>query len=74
MAERQVLGDAIHIGGIERAGLAETTTALRIFALGQVAIASMTEQYFAGAGDLKPLRNGLLSFDAFGTTHNLAFS
>jgi hypothetical protein len=70
VAERQILRDAIDIGGMHHGGLAEVAAALGIFGLGQVAASGAMAQDFAGAGDLEPFGNGLSSFDAFGTSHN----
>ena len=56
---------------IHHGGLAEATTALGAFALEQMAAAGFGAHDFACRGDLEPLRDGLLRFDAFWTTHNL---
>jgi hypothetical protein len=69
MAERQILRDAIRIGGIRRGCATETAAALGILGLGQVAVAGMVEQDFASASDLEPLGHGLFRFDAFGSSH-----
>jgi hypothetical protein len=43
--------------------------ALGIFGLGQVAVAGVAAQDFAGAGDFEPLGHGFFRFDAFGSSH-----
>jgi len=69
MAERQILRDAIHVGGIHRGCATETAAALGILGLGQVAVAGVVEQDFASASDLEPFGHGLLRLDAFGSSH-----
>jgi hypothetical protein len=69
MAEGQVLRDAVSIGRVNDHGTAEMAAALGIFGLGQVAVAGVAAQDFAGAGDFEPLGHGLLRFDAFGSSH-----
>ena len=69
MAERQILRDAICVGGAHRGGAPEMTAALGILGLGQVAVAGVVEQNFASASDLEPLGHGLFRFDAFGSSH-----
>jgi hypothetical protein len=69
MAKHQVLRDAVGIGRINDHRTAETAAALGILGLGQVAVAGMAAQDFAGAGDFEPLGHGLLRFDAFGSSH-----
>ena len=69
MGERQILFDAINVRGIHHSHLAETTEALGVFGLGQMAAASAGAQDFAGSGDLEPFGHGFLGFDAFRTTH-----
>jgi hypothetical protein len=74
VAERQALGDAISVGGINDRALAETAAALGIFALQQMAFAGVTAHDFTGAGDFESLGHGLLRFDAFGTSHKFIIS
>jgi hypothetical protein len=69
MAERQILRDAICVGGVHRGYATEMASALGILGLGQVAVAGMVEQDFTSASDLKPLGHGLFRFDAFGSSH-----
>ena len=69
MAERQILRDAIRVGGVHRGCATETAAALGILGLGQVAVAGVAAQDFAGAGDFEPLGHRLLRFDAFGSSH-----
>jgi hypothetical protein len=69
VAERQILGDAIHIGGVHRGRTTEMASALGFFGLSQVAVAGVMEQDLASAGYLEPLGHGLFRFDAFGTSH-----
>jgi hypothetical protein len=73
MAERQALGDAIHVGGIHRGGAAQGTAAFGSLALGQVAAAGAGVQDFSAGGNLKTLGHGLFGFDAFGTSHKSKF-
>jgi len=70
MAERHALRDAIHIRLVQDSDFAQATTALGVFGLCQVTATRAGAQDFAGGGDLKPLRSGLLGLNAFGTTHN----
>ncbi len=74
MAERQILQDAIGIGGMHDGALAETTATLGIFALRQMAETRAAAQDFARAGDFKPLGHGLSCFDAFGSSHKFFIS
>jgi hypothetical protein len=74
VTERQILQDAISVCRINHGAFAETAAALGVFALQQVALASVTAQDFAGAGNLEPLGHGLLRFDAFGTSHKFLFN
>ena len=69
VAERQILRDAIRVGGVHRACAAETAAARGVLGLGQVAIAGVVEQDFASASDLEPLGHGFFRFDAFGSSH-----
>jgi hypothetical protein len=69
MAERQILRDAIRIGGVHRSRAPETAAALGILGLGQMAVAGVVEQDFASAGDFEPFGHGLFRFDAFGSSH-----
>ena len=69
MAERQILRDAIRIGGVNRGCAPEMASAFGILGLGQVAVAGVVEHDFARAGDLEPLGHGLFRFDAFGSSH-----
>jgi ABC-type proline/glycine betaine transport system permease subunit len=69
VAERQILRDAIRVGGVYRACATEVAAALGILGLGQVAIAGVVEQDFASASDLEPLGHGFFRFDAFGSSH-----
>lgn len=71
MAEREILGDAIRIGGVDHGGLAEAAAALRVFGVGQVAAAGGKTHGLAGGSDLEPLGHGFFRFDAFGTSHKL---
>jgi hypothetical protein len=69
VAERQILRDTVSIGRINDHNAAETAAALGILGLGQVAVAGVAAQNFAGAGNLEPLGHGLFCFDAFGSSH-----
>jgi hypothetical protein len=69
VAEGHALRDAVNVRGIHHRRFTETAEALGVFSLGQMAATCAVTQNFAGGGDLKPLRRGFLSLDAFGTTH-----
>jgi hypothetical protein len=69
MAERQVLQDAISVGGVNEGGLAEMAAALGAFSLCQVAEAGAAVEDFACAGDFEPLGHRFFRVDAFGTSH-----
>jgi tRNA threonylcarbamoyladenosine modification (KEOPS) complex Cgi121 subunit len=73
MAERQILQDAISIGGIHDGALAKAAAVLGFFALQQMAFAGVAAQDFARAGDLESLGHGLSCFDAFGSSHKFLF-
>lgn len=74
MGRRQVLRDAIGVCVIQHRALAEPTAALGVFALQQMAFASVGAHDFASSGDFEPLGYGFLCFDAFGTSHKFIFS
>jgi hypothetical protein len=69
MAEWQILGDTINVGGVHRGCAAEMAAAFGILGLGQVPEAGMVAHNFASASDLEPLGHGLFRFDAFGSSH-----
>jgi hypothetical protein len=69
MAEGQALGDTIDVGGVHNGGFSKAAKALGVFGLGQVTAAGAGAQDLAGGGDFKPLGDGLVRFNAFGTTH-----
>ena len=71
MAERQILRDAIGIGGIHPGGATETAPALGILGLGQVASARAGAHDFSGGRDFKSFGHGLFRFDAFGSSHKI---
>jgi hypothetical protein len=73
-AERQVLRDAINVGGIHTGQAAEGTAALWVFALGQVAATGARAQDLSASGNLKTLGHGLSGFDAFGTSHKIVIA
>jgi hypothetical protein len=74
VAERQILDDAIGIGGVYDGGFAEAAAAFRVFGLGQMPATSRKADGLAGGGDFKPFCHGFLRFDAFGTTHKIQFN
>ena len=74
MAERQALFDTVLVGGMDAGRAAEAASALGDLCLAQVASARARAQDFSAGGNLKALGCGLLGFDAFGTSHKLAFS
>jgi hypothetical protein len=69
VAERQALRDAVEIGAIHDARLAQATAALGVLGLGKVAAASRKADGFAGGGDLKPLGYGFLGLNTFWASH-----
>ena len=74
MAEREVLRDAIHIGGMDRGGAAEIAAALGAFVLRQVAFTGAGAQDFSAGGDFESLGHGLLRFNTFWTSHKFRVS
>ncbi len=72
MAPREVLLDAICVGGMDEGGTAQTTAALGALGLTEVPAASLTAQDFAGGGYFEPLGHGFFRFDAFGTSHKFS--
>ena len=73
MAERQILFDAINVGGTENTRLAQGSSPFGTLALQQMASPGAAEQYFAGAGYLETFRHGFFGFDAFGSAHRFNF-
>lgn len=71
MAERQVLGDAIGIGGVHHRDFAEAAQPFGVLGMGQMAATGAKAQDFAGSGDLEPFGHGFLGFDAFRTSHKI---
>jgi len=55
MAPREVLRDAINVGGMRDDRRAESATAFRAFARQQMAFAGAHPHHFAGAGNLNRL-------------------
>jgi hypothetical protein len=53
MAEGQILGDTVGVGGINHFGLFNATASFSIFGAQQVTPASAPEQDLAGAGDFE---------------------
>jgi hypothetical protein len=74
MAERQILQDAVGIGGVHHGTFAEMTATFWIFALGQMAETRAAAQDFARTGDFEPFGHGLSCFDAFGSSHKFFIS
>jgi hypothetical protein len=70
VGKREVLGNAINVGGMDGRGFAEAAQALRILGLGQMAASGARAQYFARSGDFEPFGDRFLRFDAFGTSHS----
>lgn len=71
MTERQILRDAIGVGGIHDGGFAEAAQAMGVFGLRQMPATGAMAQDFSGGGDLEPFGHGFLGFDAFGTSHKI---
>jgi len=69
VAEREVLGNAICIGGIDLFGSPEGTAALGVFGGHQMAFPGAQAHHFAGATDLEPLGNSFACFDSLGASH-----
>jgi hypothetical protein len=69
--KREVLRNAINVGGIHGRGFAQAAKAFGVFGLGQVTASGAEPQDLAGAGDFKAFCHGLFRFDAFGTSHKL---
>jgi hypothetical protein len=74
MAERKILGDAIHIRGAENFGLAHRAPPFGALADHQMAFARPAEHDFARAGNFEPLGHGLSGFNPLGTTHIIFLS
>jgi hypothetical protein len=71
VAERQILRDAINVGGIHRGQAAQVAATLGVFTLGQVAPARAGAENFSASRDLKTFGHGLSGFDAFGSSHKI---
>ena len=67
--EREVLLDAILVRLVHGSRTAQAAAALGVFGLRQVAFARAGAQDFAAGRYLEPLDDGLLRFNAFGTSH-----
>jgi hypothetical protein len=74
MTERQILLNAISVGGINHYSRAEGTPSFGTFGRQQMAFAGAHAHDFARGGDFEPLGHGLLCFDAFRTSHNFELS
>src|SRR5438552_19057547 len=70
MAERQILRDAVSVGGIDHDGFAEAATTFGTLGLEQVAAAGFRTQHFAAGRNLEAFGHGLFRFDPFWTSHN----
>jgi len=73
MAEGKSLLDAVLIPFVDECGTAQVAAAFGALALAEVAASGAGAQNFAGRCDFKALRNRLLRFDTFGTSHNSIF-
>jgi hypothetical protein len=73
MAERQVLGDSIHVGLVHLLGCAKGTAALGAFGREQMALASSRTHGFAAGRDFKSLGHCLACFGTFRASHNIQF-
>jgi len=74
VAERQVLLDAIFVGGMDQVCAPQAAAAFRAFGLAEVASAGAMAQDLAGRSDFEPLAHGLFGFDTFGASHKNQFS
>src|SRR6266536_885964 len=72
VTKRQALSDAIFVRLMHQARAAQTTAALGILGLHQVASARAFAQHLATGGDLEPFGHRLLRFNAFRTSHRFA--
>lgn len=70
MAKRQILRDAIGVGGVNDDAFAETSATFRILRLKQVAPAGSRPQHLAARRDFETLGYRFPCFNAFRTTHN----
>ena len=70
MAERQVLGNAVHVGDVHTSQTAQGTATLGVLGLRQVPATGAGAHDFAARGNLKTLGHGFFGLDAFGTSHN----
>jgi hypothetical protein len=73
MAEREILGDAIHVRGMHGGGAPEIAAALGVFGLRQMAFPSAGTQDFSAGSDFESLGHGLLRFNTFWTSHKSEF-
>jgi hypothetical protein len=71
VAERQVLGNAVLIGFVNRRRTTQAATALGILGLHQVSPARAFAQDLATGRDLEPFRHGLLCFNTLWTSHKI---
>ena len=69
VAEGHILLDTIDIGRPDERSLSQRATALRLFALEQMASSSASTQDFAGARYLEALGNRLFGFNPLGASH-----
>jgi hypothetical protein len=74
VAERQILRDAVRIGGIHGGQAPKPAAAFGVFALGQMAPARAGAQHFSRGRYLEPFGHGLLGFDAFGSSHKIVIT
>lgn len=69
MAEGEVLKNPILVGLVDDLRGAQSTAALGIFGLKQVALAGTGAHYFAGASDLEPFCHRFLCLNTFRASH-----
>jgi hypothetical protein len=69
VAEREILGDAIDVGFMDRGRSAQIAAALGAFGLRQMAFAGACAHDFSAGRNFEPLGHGLLRFNTFGTSH-----
>jgi hypothetical protein len=76
VAERHALLDAVFIRFVHGAGAAQIAAALGALGFSQVPFAGAGTQHLAAGGDFESLGRGLLSLNAFWTSHkvNSAFA
>jgi hypothetical protein len=71
MAERKILGDAIHVGLVHRGGATQVAAALGALGLRQMAFAGACAHHFSAGRDFESFGHGLLGLYTFWTSHKI---